>query len=178
MSTFVFREDDLSRFIKSLKPKLRAETTNIDKACKKEKNKTWDYHARHIIGEKMEKWFKEYFRIRELPEPWKHYFGYEAEKNKLPRTKIFSSFGCYPDMYFHKPVKMAIELDHGRTGSKLKSALGKAGFNKLSRDWERVCVVFFDESRNKEIEKSQKIRETKKIIDFYRDCLSTEILIV
>jgi hypothetical protein len=30
---------------------------------------TWDCKARHIIGENMEKWFKEHFPLKEPPEP-------------------------------------------------------------------------------------------------------------
>lgn len=172
MNTVDVTEGELCSFIESLAPKLKGEVVNISKS-------KWDSSARHVMGKNMEKWFKEYFPSRELSEPWKNYFGYEGQNNKLQRVKIFSSRGCYPDMYFLKPVKIAIELDHGRTGSALKNALTKAGFNKLSGDWNRVFVIFFDESNNSKIKTaSENDKRSQKVKKFYEEHLNTKVLVI
>jgi hypothetical protein len=172
MNTVDVTEEELCSFIESLAPKLRGIVVNIGK------NK-WDSSARHVIGKNMEKWFKEYFLSKKFPEPWENYFGYEGQNNKLQRVRIFSSRGCYPDMYFLKPVKIAIELDHERTGSALKNALTKAGFNKLSGDWNRVFVIFFDESNNKEIKTASKNdKRSQKVKNFYEEHLDTKIIVI
>jgi hypothetical protein len=81
-------------------------------------------------------------------------------------------------MYFLKPIKIAIELDHGKKGSNLKNALTKAGFDKLSKDWNRVVVIFFDESKNDRIKESLKEKQTEDVLKFYKEQLSTEVLII
>jgi hypothetical protein len=73
----------------------------------------------------------------------------------------------------------AIELDHGRTGSALKNALTKAGFNKLSGDWNRVFVIFFDESNNSKIKTaSENDKRSQKVKKFYEEHLNTKVLVI
>jgi hypothetical protein len=163
-------EEELCSFIKSLKPEFEYEKNSTNLA-------TWDTTARHYIGKHIENRFEEKFGKRILGERISDYFGYEGQNNKLKRTKVFSS-GCYPDMYFLKPAKIAIELDHGKKGSNLKNALTKAGFDKLSKDWDRVFVIFFDESGNDKIKESLKEKQTEDILKFYKEQLNTEVMII
>jgi hypothetical protein len=73
----------------------------------------------------------------------------------------------------------SIELDHGRTGSALKNALTKAGFNKLSGDWNRVFVIFFDESNNSKIKTaSENDKRSQKVKKFYEEHLNTKVLVI
>jgi hypothetical protein len=163
-------EEELGSFIKSLKIAFEYNQNAKDSL-------TWDTKARHDIGNFIKEQFMQKFGPRLLNEKLEDYFGYEGQHNRLKRTKIFSS-GCYPDMYFLKPIKIAIELDHGKKGSNLKNALTKAGFDKLSKDWNRVVVIFFDESKNDRIKESLKEKQTEDVLKFYKEQLSTEVLII
>lgn len=172
MSDKEITEDELCSFLISLKPKLNEELKITSKT-----EKTWDTLARHKIGKNMEKWVKGHFPTKKFV-PWKNYFSYEGKNDAIPRAKIFSSYGCHPDLYFLKPVKIAIELDHGKTGSKLKNAIAKAGFDYLSGDWKKVFVVFIDESNNKQITNSLDEEASKKALNFYKEQLKTEVIVV
>jgi hypothetical protein len=176
MKVFHVTEEELYVFIKSLEPKLKRKEVQ-DEINKSVNGKSWDNAARHIIGERMYYWFKEHFGSRTLGDKWENCFGYEGQNRNIKRTKIFSS-SAYPDMYFLKPFKIAIELDHGRTGSKLKNALTKAGFDKLSEDWNKVFVVFFDESDNKRIKESLKDKESRKGLKFFQESLNTDVIVI
>jgi hypothetical protein len=70
-------EEELCSFIKSLEPKLGS----IGKIVTY--GKTWDTAARHLIGERMHDWFKEYFGSRTLGDNWKNCFGYEGQKRNF-----------------------------------------------------------------------------------------------
>jgi uncharacterized membrane-anchored protein YjiN (DUF445 family) len=163
-------EEELCSFIRSLRIAFEYNKNKKDSL-------TWDTKARHEMGKHIKEQFMQKFGSRLLGEKVEDYFGYEGQYNRLKRTKIFSS-GCYPDMYFLKPIKIAIELDHGKKGSNLKNALTKAGFDKLSKDWNRVFVIFFDESRDDKIKESLKEKQTEDILKFYKEQLSTEVLII
>jgi hypothetical protein len=163
-------EEELCSFIRSLKIAFEYNKNVKDSL-------TWDTKARHEVGEHIKGQFMQKFGPRLLDEKLEDYFGYEGQYNRLKRTKVFSS-GCYPDMYFLKPTKIAIELDHGKKGSNLKNALTKAGFDRLSKDWDRVFVIFFDESRNDKIKESLKEKQTEDILKFYKEQLNTEVMII
>lgn len=163
-------EEELSSFIRSLKIAFEYNKNDKDSL-------TWDTKARHDIGSYIKEQFIQKFGSRLFNEKPEDYFGYEGQNNRLERIKVFSS-GCYPDMYFLKPIKIAIELDHGKKGSNLKNALTKAGFEKLSKDWNRVFVIFFDESSNSRIKESLNEEPTKDALKFYREQLNTEVMII
>ena len=58
-----------------------------------------------------------------------------------------------------------------KKASNLKNALTKAGFDKLSKDWNRVFVIFFDESNNSRIKESLKEEQTKACIEILQGTL-------
>jgi hypothetical protein len=175
-------KEELISYIKSLELTL-GEKEARDNIFQKDKKRTWDTIARHYIGEKMFSWFQEYFGSRTLGDKWENCFGYEGQNQNfaiksIKRKELFSSMGCYPDMYFVKPIKIAIELDHGKKGSALKNALAKTGFDKLSGKWVKAFVLFFDESREHKIKKALKSKDSKEVLEFYREKLNTEVIVI
>jgi len=185
MKTGDISEDELFSFIKSefLASKLKGKEaqSEIERRKKLDPNGRWDTHARPVIGERMKDWFKEYFGSRTLGYKWEDCFDYEkkgkGQNQNLKRSKVFSC-SCYPDMFFLKPTKIALELDHGSKGSQIKNALTKAGFDKLSNDWEKVFLLFFDESKNRQIDKSIKEKGSQRVLEFYRSHLNTEVIVM
>ncbi|MGA2681487.1 MAG: hypothetical protein ABSF44_06770 [Candidatus Bathyarchaeia archaeon] len=185
MITGNISEEELCSFIKSefLSSKLREKDalSEIERRKKSDPSGRWDTHARPVIGEKMKDWFIEYFGSRTLGDKWENCFDYEkkckGQNQTLERSKIFSC-KCYPDMFFLKPMHIALELDHGTKGSQIKNALTKAGFDGLSDDWKKVFLLFFDESKNRQIEKSIKEKGSQRVLEFYQSHLNTEVIVI
>lgn len=173
-------EDELCSFIRNLKPKLKITLNTIGDERTSDSSSwvNWDLPARKTIAENMLGWFQECFAERTLGGKWDDCFGYEGQNNKIERTEFFSCNGCYPDMYFLKPIKIAIELDHGKSGIDLKKALGKAGFNKISEDWAKVFLFFLDQTEDKRIEKSISDEGSIKVRQFFLKQLKTEVIVI
>lgn len=143
-----------------------------------EKGTTWDKRARHLFYYTMVELFKERYDIDEGTA--KRYIYVEGI-NPLKGKKGGAIFGSnlYPDaiMICDDEPKIAIELDHGHSGSRIKNALTKAGVLKLVGEFDKTAVFFFvyppltPESINR-----GKAEET--ILEFFRKNLSTLLFLV
>lgn len=109
-----------------------------------EKGTTWDRRARQLFYHTMIEIFKERYKIDEGTA--KRYIYVEG-KNLLKGKKGGTIFGSnlYPDaiMICDDGPKIAIELDHGHSGSRIKNALTKAGVLKLVGEFDKIAVFFF-----------------------------------
>jgi hypothetical protein len=65
----------------------------------------------------------------------------------------------------------------GKIGIDLKKALGTSGFDNVSGDWERVFVIFTDQTEDKQIEKSISDEGSIKVRQFYLEKLKTELIV-
>ena len=138
-----------------------------------EKGTTWDRRARTLFYDTMVKVFKERYDIDEGTAKCHIYVeGINPFKGKKGGT-IFGS-NLYPDaiMICDDGPKVAIELDHGHSGSRIKNALTKAGVLKLVGEFDKIAVFFFvypplsSENINR-----GKVEET--VLEFFRKNLST-----
>ena len=72
---------------------------------------------------------------------------------------------------------VAIELDHGQNGSKIKAALAKASFSVMLGLYDECIVLFFVEKPK--TPHDFKIRSIEsKIINFYKEKLNTELFLI
>jgi hypothetical protein len=126
----------------------------------------------------MKEVFQERFGMDE--ESFKKYVHVE-KFNPFPDDKggkIFDS-RLYPDAIFRGDDrrKLAIELDHGDKGSKIKNALTKAGILKLVGDFYGI-VVFFLIYQPGTVDKFKPKKTEQKVLRFYQENLSTQVLLV
>ena len=65
-----------------------------------------------------------------------------------PRGEFFGSV-CCPDLALKASdgYIVAIELDHGSAGSKIRDALTKASFNVIAGKFNRAIVLYFVEGK-------------------------------
>jgi hypothetical protein len=141
----------------------------------REKVDTWDKRARKLFFQTMIEILREKYGMDESAA--KKYI-YVEQFNRFPgvKEKIFGSY-LYPDaiMKFDDGQKVAVELDSGWSGSKIKNALAKAGILKLVGDFYKIVVFFFvypplDEFKLTEIE--------QKVLKFYQENLSTWLFLI
>lgn len=96
--------------------------------------------------------------------------------NRLEGKKGGTIFGSnlYPDaiIRFDDGQRLAIELDNGRRGSKIKNALTKAGVLKLVGEFYKVAVFFFVYPPLTP-ERFKRGETEEKVLKFYREKLST-----
>ena len=143
-----------------------------------EKGTTWDRRARILFYGTLIKVFKERYHLDEGTA--KHYIYVEGI-NPFEGKKGGTIFGSnlYPDAIIicDDGPKIAIELDHGHSGSRIKNALTKAGVLKLVGEFDKIAVFFFaypplsPENINKG--KAEEI-----VLEFFRKNLSTLLFLV
>jgi len=78
--------------------------------------------------------------------------GQEGHYGKARATTFASR--CYPDFIIEEPYLIAIEYKQGTTGSLVKQAIGQSMMHTLTGDFDYAYVLFHDENKNKQIEKS------------------------
>ncbi len=100
--------------------------------------------------------------------------------NKIPGKKptLFGS-KTYPDAVIKlgNGELVAIELDWGNKGSKLRNALAKAGMHKLIGNYAQTILFFLVYP----VQAKQKIQITEleqKVLKFYEEELSTKLIIL
>jgi hypothetical protein len=137
---------------------------------------TWDCRAREAFYYLMRDVFQERFGMDE--KQFRKYIFVE-KFNPLPGEKAGKIFDSrlYPDATFKDDDgrKLAIELDHGKMGSKIKNALVKAGILKLVGDFYGIVVFFFIYPPGRTFT----FKETEqKVLRFYKENLCTQVLLV
>ena len=133
-------------------------------------DETWDVRARRLFYRVVIDVFREKYLMSE--EEAKEYIYVEG-LNPFPGEKSGKVFNCrlYPDAILKfDDAKIAIELDRGKTGSKMKNALLKAGIHKLAGNFQKIILIFFAYGK---LSKYQLSKKDQKILAFYRDKLKT-----
>ena len=138
-----------------------------------EKGTTWDRRARIVFYSTLIKIFKERYHLDESTA--KHYIYVEGI-NRFTGKKGGTVFGSnlYPDAIIvcDDGPRIAVELDHGHSGSRIKNALAKAGVLKLVGEFDKIAVFFFAyPSLSPENINRGKAEET--VLEFFRKNLST-----
>jgi len=174
-------EPEVEKFISELTTRIEGAFASIRWGDLIANNRTWDKEAKEKVGdiviELYPRFFKEptndviYVEGRGTPKKWK------------PPYKLFGSAGVYPDIAILSPRKIAIELDHsekGRTeipGSRLKMALAKAAFARMSHDWD-CCFVFFHNLSGKSLKQYLNNPIEKEILQRYEEEFYTKITLI
>lgn len=103
------------------------------------------------------------------------YIYVEGVHKRIPahfRGDFFRA-GCYPDAAIIVPDRyaIAIELDHGKSGARLRNALAKASFNVLMGAFDYAVVVFDPEGRDMQITPVE-----QRVLDFFEKQLRTRLV--
>ncbi len=98
--------------------------------------------------------------------------------SRKERGGQFFGSECWPDLAILRPIRIAIELDHGEHGKKVRDALTKASFNVLVGEWEQCYVLFFDETKDGRLKKDSVKGKERDILAAYEVLFRTKILFV
>ena len=170
----------LDRFIEKLPEFFAGDAIKIEKVKfpgKTEAN--WDSPARQIMRQKFEVWLKQELNLQAVDiEETLFVEGLFGDLPEGTHGKFFGSI-CCPDLAVKSDdgYTIAIELDRGSSGARLRNALTKASFNVIAGGFDRSVVLFFVEI------KDRKQRETKfdpnhPILKLFEEKFSTSVLFV
>ncbi|MEM2970979.1 MAG: hypothetical protein QW270_00950 [Candidatus Bathyarchaeia archaeon] len=131
---------------------------------------TWDVRARELFYRTMNEIPREKYKIKNI---------FVEGQNPFPgdKGKIFNS-KLYPDaiIEFEDGQRIAIELDNGDHGSRIKNALAKAGMLKLVGGFHKVVVFFFTYGALEGFKPTQE--KEQKVLEFYQENFSTWLFLV
>ena len=142
---------------------------------------TWDTRVRKFFYDEMFDILKEEFGVDNPDE-----YLYVEGRNRLrgeKRVKLFGS-GLYPDAVIKfDDAMVAIELDAGPagrpSGSRIKTALAKAGILGLTGCFQGIYVFFFIyHGETSDYERMREKELEKKVLDFYEKNLSTYLILI
>lgn len=167
-------------FVQMLPSLLDADETKIQKINLPGRQETnWDSPAREVMKQKFCTWLKDHLDLSEVA--IERTLFVEGLFGNLPSGVQGEFFGsvCCPDLALTSSdgYSVAVELDHGSTGSRLRDAITKASFNVLVGGFDVSMVLFFVEL------KDRRLRETRfdpnhTVLRMFEDCFSTSVLFV
>lgn len=139
--------------------------------------RTWDKSARLAFAQALRR------RLRDLSRKLagsgghlERYLYVEGIEKRIPSAYRGSFFGagCYPDAAYIVPGQyaIAIELDHGVSSARLKSALSKAAFCVLVGAYDCAVVVYVPHGRDLEIREIE-----RRVLEFYDKQLKTRLVL-
>jgi hypothetical protein len=104
--------------------------------------------------------------------------GIFGDLSPSSRGEFFGSV-CCPDMALkcNERYTVAVELDRGSTGSKLRDALTKASFNVIVGEFDRSIVLFFVELKDRH-KREMKFDPNHPVIKLFEDRFATSVLFV
>lgn len=168
-------KDSLFRFSESIPARVEADSAKLVP----DGPGTWDTRARRSFGRALVGWFCEEFGLSQQES--QDYIFVEGSNAVPPRFRSTSFFSSkiYPDaaLVFQNEAGVAIELDHGSKGSRIKNALAKAGFCVKLGGYDRALVLFFvDPPKSRDdFERTEKEEE---ILDLYEKHFQTKLYII
>lgn len=80
------------------------------------------------------------------------------------RVPIFDSKN-YPDFIITSPYSVAIEYKQSRSASAIKTVIGQSIMHTLCGDFDFVYVLFHDQNKGKQLQKSAAQAKEKRVID-------------
>jgi len=139
---------------------------------------TWDKRARESFYRTMTEVLRERYGMDESKA--KNYI-YVERFNPFPGEKggkLFNSY-LYPDaiMKSDDGQKIAVELDNGASGSRIKNALAKASILKLVGDFNKIVVFFFTYPTGA-LDKFRLAEKEQRVLKFYQENLSTWLILI
>jgi hypothetical protein len=134
-------ETELLDFAKSIPDRCKSERDIILRASLGK----WDTRVRKSFAEALEGWLCQHFDLSTVES--KRYL-YAEGYNPIPtnlRGGAFFGTKMHPDAALIMGDKrlVAIELDHGTKGSRVRNALAKASFSVVLGGFDRALVLFF-----------------------------------
>ncbi|RLI70878.1 hypothetical protein DRO97_10395 [Archaeoglobales archaeon] len=165
----------LQKFVKTLPSKIRGDREFIVGDCIGEK---WDKCVRKHFWETLTKLFCQSF---EISEDEARKYVYVEGFNRIPsdrRGNAFFGSKMYPDAAIISPeFSAAIELDHGKTGSKIRNSLAKASFSVILGEYDCAIVLFFVDLPKSTTDFHIGEME-KRIIEIYQTHFNTTLYLV
>jgi hypothetical protein len=170
----------LERFVKKLPCLLLESDIKIEKINFQGKSENnWDTPARQVMMDKFSSWLKQELGLTQLEiEDALFVEGIFGKLSSEVRGDFFGSV-CCPDMALQDKdgFKIAIEIDHGKSGYQLRNALAKASFNVTSGRFDRSLVLFFVEYKDK-IKREAKFNSNHDVLRRFEKEFSTKVLFV
>jgi hypothetical protein len=170
----------LNRFIERLPILFASDTIRIETVKfpgRSENN--WDMPARKEMMKKFSFWLKKEFGL--VTTDVEKILFVEGLLGKLSAEAKGDFFGsvCCPDLSLKSidGYLIAIELDHGSSGAKLRDALTKASFNVITGGFNLSIVLFFVDLSDKQ-QRENKFDPNNKILKYFKDELSTSVIFV
>ena len=138
----------------------------------------WDILARKSFYEATSRWFHDAFKLDA-----KNYLYVEAQNCPIGFSGGRKFFGSkiYPDAALVIPnqLSVAIELDHGKSGSTLRNALGKATFSVMLGFDCAILLFFLDPPYSAAAFSQQYLtEEEKRILEIYRTQFKTTVHLI
>lgn len=170
----------LDRFINKLPDFFAADVIRIEKVRLSGRAETnWDMPARQVMKQKFDAWLKEELDLSaaELDQT----LFVEGLFGDLPARTRAEFFGsqCCPDMALksNDGYTIAVELDHGSSGSSLRNALTKASFNVIVGGFDLSIVLFFVEPRGRH-QRETKFDPNHPVLRLFKDRFSTSVFFI
>ena len=170
----------LERFIEKLPEFLARDVIRIQKvklAGRAELN--WDTPARQEMKQKFDAWLKQ-----ELGLPTsdvEEILFVEGLFGHLPAGACNKFFGsvCCPDLTLKSDdgYTVAVELDRGSSGARLRNALTKASFNVIVGGFDRSIVLFFVELKDKQ-QREMRFDPNHPILKLFQEKFSTSVFFI
>jgi hypothetical protein len=171
--------DLIDRFIEKLPELFATDMIRIEKIPGKTET-NWDTPARQIMKQKFDAWLKQELGLRSADV--EETLFVEGLSRKLPASRRGKFFGsvCCPDLALmsnNDDYTIAVELDHGASGAKLRNALAKASFNVLVGGFKQSIVLFFVEAKDRQ-QRETKFDPDHRILNLFKKEFKTSVLFI
>jgi hypothetical protein len=170
----------LDHFIKKLPEFLAGNVIRIEKLRFSGKTETnWDSPARKVMKQKFDAWLKQKLSLNTVDvEETLFVEGLFGDLPEGTHGKFFGSI-CCPDLALKSDdgYTIAIELDRGSSGARLRNALTKASFNVIAGGFDRSVVLFFVEIKDRK-QREAKFDPNHPILKLFEEKFSTSVLFV
>jgi hypothetical protein len=170
----------LGRFVEKLPELFAADTITIEKLNSPRNTGTdWDTPARQQMKQKFGAWLKQELGLD--TDDVKETLFVEGLFGDLPagtRGEFFGSV-CCPDLALksNDEYTIAVELDHGSSGARLRNALTKASFNVILGGFNRSIVLFFVDLKDRK-QRETKFNSKHEILKLFEDKFATTVFFI
>ena len=170
----------LDRFIEKLPDFFAADTIRIRKVKFPGRTETnWDTPARQEMKQKFDAWLKQELGLHTADiEKTLFVEGLFGDLPAGARGEFFGSV-CCPDLALksNDGYTIAIELDRGSSGARLRNALTKASFNVTIGGFDRSIVLFFVELKERQ-QRETKFDPNHPILKLFKEKFSTSVFFI
>lgn len=170
----------IDRFIEGLPKFFAADMIRIEKVKLPGSSETnWDTPARQEMKRKFDVWLKQELGLHTADvEETLFVEGLFGDLPAGARGEFFGSV-CCPDLALksNDGYTIAIELDRGSSGARLRNALTKASFNVIVGGFDRSIVLFFVELKDRQ-QRETKFDPNNHILKLFKDKFSTSVCFI